>query len=99
MTPESKVKAAVKKVAKGYSNVLYFMPITSGIGGVHDFIFCVAGNFFTVECKADDGSVTPLQAKFAMDVITAGGKALCCKGLKDVPVVESYIQMLGGVHK
>ena len=53
MTPEGKVKDAVKKVLKKHG-IWYFMPMQNGFGvvGVPDFICCFNGAFLGVETKA-----------------------------------------------
>jgi Holliday junction resolvase len=64
MTPEAKVKKAVKKLLderKAY----YFMPATGGYGrsGVPDIVGCHKGMFFGIECKAGDNEPTALQLR------------------------------------
>jgi hypothetical protein len=53
MTPEGRVKEAVKKVLK-QRNIWYFMPSANGYGkvGVPDFICCWDGRFLAIETKA-----------------------------------------------
>ena len=64
-TPEGVVKAQVKKIFDAYKSPLlyYFMPTTGGYGrsGIPDFVGCVYGNFFAIECKAGKGKTTALQ--------------------------------------
>jgi hypothetical protein len=64
MTPEAKVKAAVKKILTGRSPY-YFMPATGGYGrsGVPDIVGCYKGMFFGIECKAGDNTPTALQLR------------------------------------
>jgi hypothetical protein len=63
-TPESKVKASIKKILAKHS-VYYVMPIGSGYGnaGVPDFICNVNGKFLAIEAKAGTGQLTALQEK------------------------------------
>jgi pantoate kinase len=77
MTPESKVKAKVKKVLNEVG-AYYTMPVTGGYGnsGVPDFIVCYKGRFIGVECKANGGKATALQLKHHDDIRKAGGIAL-----------------------
>lgn len=57
MTPESKVKQAIKKLLKD-RGVYFYMPVQNGMGviGVPDFICCVpcatGGRFLAIEAKA-----------------------------------------------
>jgi Holliday junction resolvase len=64
MTPEAKVKNAVKKIltARG---AYFFMPATGGYGrsGVPDIVGCHRGVFFGIECKAGDNRPTDLQLR------------------------------------
>lgn len=77
MTPEGKVKAAVKKVLEA-QGVWYFMPTTGGYGrsGVPDIICCVNGFFLAIECKAGRGETTALQDRELGKICSAGGAAL-----------------------
>lgn len=77
MTPEGKVKSAVKKLL-ALHGVYYFMPGANGYGraGIPDIIACVNGRFLAIECKAGKGTTTALQDR-EMNLITAsGGMAL-----------------------
>ena len=64
MTPEAKVKAAVKKILTE-RGAYYFMPATGGYGrsGVPDIVGCYKGMFFGIECKAGDNTPTALQLR------------------------------------
>jgi len=77
MTPEGKVKAKVKKTLDNL-HAYYFMPATGGYGrsGVPDFIGCIDGVFFAVECKADGNKPTALQEREMRLIGDAGGKVL-----------------------
>ena len=77
MTPEAKVKKKVKDVLKELG-AYYTMPVTGGYGnsGVPDFIICIAGLFYGIECKANGGKPTALQLKHMDDIRKAGGIAL-----------------------
>jgi Holliday junction resolvase len=75
-TPESKVKAKIKKILKDHG-VYYAMPIGTGYGnsGVPDFLCCVNGNFLAIEAKAGKGTTTALQEKNIREIKEAGGTA------------------------
>jgi pantoate kinase len=76
-TPESKVKASIKKILDAHG-VYYAMPIGTGYGnsGVPDFLCCVKGRFLAVEAKAGKGTTTALQDKHIREIRAAGGYAL-----------------------
>lgn len=73
MTPESKVKAAVKKIlaARG---AWFFMPSARAYGtaGVPDFIGCYKGRFFAIETKARGNKPTALQVFQGARLVDSG---------------------------
>lgn len=77
MTPEAKVKAAVKKELDK-AGVWYFMPAANGYGraGIPDIICCINGYFLAIECKAERGKTTALQERELGKIKDAGGTAL-----------------------
>jgi hypothetical protein len=77
MTPEGRVKKKVKEVLNELG-AYYTMPVTGGYGGsgAPDFIICIGGLFYGIECKANGGKPTALQLKHHDDIRKAGGIAL-----------------------
>ena len=77
MTPEAKVKAKVKRILAELG-AYYAMPVTGGYGssGVPDFLVCLRGRFYAIECKANGGKTTALQDKHLADIRGAGGVSL-----------------------
>lgn len=77
MTPEGRVKKRVKEILADL-NAYSVMPVTGGYGGsgAPDFIICIAGLFYGIECKANGGKATALQLKHHDDIRKAGGIAL-----------------------
>ena len=77
MTPEGKVKVAVKKQLDALG-CYYFFPATGGFGrsGVPDIVGCYNGRFFGIECKAGKGTTTALQDKELAKIVEAGGIAM-----------------------
>jgi hypothetical protein len=94
MTPEGKVKEAVKKVMRKHG-VWYFMPMQNGFGvvGIPDFICCIDGLFFTVETKAPGKreNTTPNQQRVMREILEHGGYAIVADDAKQV---EDYIIFL-----
>lgn len=74
MTPEGKVKAAVKKILTE-AGAWYCAPLGAGYGraGVPDFIVCHRGKFVAIECKAGKGRLTTLQVRELAAIAGAGG--------------------------
>lgn len=87
MTPEGKVKAAVKAELDAYPRHYREMPVPSGFGksGL-DFTVCFYGFFLAIETKAPGKVPTPRQENTIRDIRAAGGRALVvdsiekCKG-------------------
>lgn len=74
MTPEAKVKKAVRAILSDLG-AYYVMPVTGGYGssGAPDFVACYRGRFIGIECKAGDNKPTALQKKNLDDIKRAGG--------------------------
>lgn len=80
MTPEGKVKAAIKAIMKPYvkdTSLWYFMPVPYANAGVPDFVACVNGRFLGIEAKAGPGKMTALQTRVFASIIAAGGETVC----------------------
>ena len=73
-TPESKVKASVRKLLDTL-NIYHFMPPANGFGraGIPDIIGCMDGHFIAIECKAGKGTTTALQDRELNAILNAGG--------------------------
>lgn len=63
MTPEGKIKAAVKKLLANYGDELdQFWPVQNGMGSpALDCIVCYRGRHIEIETKAPGGVPTPRQ--------------------------------------
>jgi len=77
MTPESRVKARVKKILDTH-NAYYFMPIGGPYSrpGIPDIVGCYNGVYFAIECKAGKGKTTALQDRELSLISKAGGIAI-----------------------
>ena len=91
MTPEGRVKDAIKKMLKA-AGWYWFMPVSNGLGkhGIPDIIACKptvitpdmvgqrVGLFVGIECKAPGklSTVTPLQERELEAIEAAGGIAV-----------------------
>jgi len=76
MTPEGRVKEAIKKRLKKMGvHVYYFFPLTGGYGksGVPDIICCIHGRFVGIECKSGSAKPTELQKAQLQKIHIAGG--------------------------
>tara|TARA_R110000868_G_scaffold45410_1_gene150650 strand:+ start:201 stop:476 length:276 start_codon:yes stop_codon:yes gene_type:complete len=80
MTPEGRVKDAVKKVLKAH-NAYYHMAVMNGLGApTLDFVGCHRGRYFAIETKAPGKKPTPRQWSTIIDMRTAGGKVFIIDG-------------------
>ena len=90
MTPEGRVKAAVKKLLKS-RGIYYYMPSQTGYGivGVPDFICCDNGRFIGIETKAPGkrSQTTPNQKVQLALIEQAGGDAMV---IDDIKQLEEY---------
>jgi Holliday junction resolvase len=88
MTPEGKVKAAIKGYLRTLPNCWFFMPATHGYGvnGVPDIVGCYKGVFFAIECKAPGKlrQLTALQAMQIREINHAHGWAIAADTLQHV---------------
>jgi hypothetical protein len=79
MTPEGRVKEAVKRVLKA-RDIYYYMPVSNGMGrvGAPDFICCHNGHFLAIETKAPGkvNNTTPNQRREISAITHAGGTAI-----------------------
>lgn len=79
MTPEGRVKEAVKKYLNGIG-AWWYMPVSNGMGrvGCPDFLICYKGRFLAVETKAPGkrGNTTPNQDRELEGIKRADGLAL-----------------------
>lgn len=79
MTPEGRVKEAVKRVLKKHG-VWYFLPVSNGMGsmGIPDFICCYRGSFVAIETKAPGKlkNTTPNQDRVLKEISQNGGYAI-----------------------
>lgn len=77
MTPEKRVKVAVRKLLDELG-AYYVMPVTGGYGtqGAPDFLVCHKGRFIGIETKAGRGRTTALQELNLKRIREAGGVAV-----------------------
>lgn len=96
MTPESKVKAAVKKILAAYG-AWFCMPVGGMFGrsGVPDFLVCHNGYFIAIETKAGKGKATALQ-NLEMEKIRASGGATYVINEQNLAELENILNAFCG---
>lgn len=97
MTPEGRVKHAVKKVLQ-LQGIYFFMPVQNGMGkvGIPDFICCVpqlGGRFLAIETKAPGkrDNTTPNQKRELAAIESANGLAIV---VDDADQFEAFLARL-----
>jgi hypothetical protein len=85
-TPESKVKDRVKTALRHMEqelgiSIYYHMPVQNGMGApTLDFVGCLHGKFFAIECKAPGKKPTERQYCTIADMEAAGGRVFVYDG-------------------
>ena len=94
MTPEAKVKAAVRKILDA-AGAYYFFPSSGPMGrsGIPDVICCINGKFLGIECKAGKGKTTALQERELAAIKTAGGASLVVNETSISQIVDVIIAL------
>ena len=91
MTPEGRVKEAVRKYLKA-NNIWFFQPMQNGMGrvGIPDFICCYNGRFLALETKAPGkrNNTTPNQDRVLAEIRDHAGHALV---IDDVEQLRQYL--------
>jgi len=88
MTPEGRVKAAVKRELDKYPDHYREMPVPGGYGksGL-DFTVCFFGRFLAIETKADGKEPTGRQNKRIDEIEQAGGVTCVVIGVEEAKTV------------
>lgn len=92
MTPEAKVKKAVREFLKS-RGVWYYQPVQNGMGqvGIPDFICCFRGTLVAIETKAPGNikGVTANQQRVIDEIKASGGLALVADSVDSlIPVFD-----------
>lgn len=109
MTPEGRVKSAIKKKLQEVApDSFHFLPVSNGMGrhGIPDFVCCVptvitpdmvggaVGVFVGIEAKTHTGKISPLQHTCLDDIKDASGSALVVWGSDDVNKIDDYMDSI-----
>lgn len=101
MTPEGRVKAAVKKLLKA-RGIWHYMPVQNGMGvvGIPDIICCWDGMLVALETKAPNKNpttieqrwkkATPNQQNRITEINEAGGIAMVVDDVEQVRMLLDY---------
>lgn len=82
MTPEGRVKAAIKKIIAAYHPHVYsHWPVQNGMGApTLDCIGCVGGRYFAIEAKKPGAKPTERQEQTISQMIAAGARVFVIDG-------------------
>ena len=95
MTPEAKVKKAIKTMLHKYK-IYYIMPRPGIFGapvGTADFICCICGFFMAIEAKSAGGHERGVQGTRRKEVTDAGGMAFIVTPDR-LPALEQTIKTI-----
>ena len=92
MTPEAKVKKAVRDFLKA-NGCWYYQPVQNAMGqvGIPDFVCCYRGAFLAIETKAPGKlkGVTPNQQRVIDEIKSHGGLAVVVDSVDSlIPVFD-----------
>jgi len=81
MTPEGRVKEAIKKILKRAPECWWHMTVQNGLGAPSlDFVGSSRGRFFAIEAKAPGQAPTPRQETTIEAIRLAGGRVFVLDG-------------------
>lgn len=90
MTPEGKVKDAVKLLLKKH-NVYWHCVVQNGMGAPSlDFICCHCGKYLAIETKAPGKKPTPRQELTIQAIRDAGGAVFVIDG--DLSALQTWLK-------
>lgn len=92
-TPESKVKAKVKRLLDKYKARYEFWPVPYGYGAsTLDCLICFCGQFIAIETKAPGKKPTDRQKMIIEKIRLAGGAAFVIDG--DTTELENHLESI-----
>jgi len=94
MTPEGKIKKAVRDLCKSYGPECHlFMPVQNGMGSpALDFIGCYRGRYFSVETKAGTKDMTPRQEQTAKALRVAGAAVFLVNAVEGLAGLRGWLE-------
>ena len=91
MTPEGKVKWAVRELLKEHG-AYWHCPVQNGMGKPSlDFVGCHRGRYFAVETKADGKKMTKRQELTAEEIIAADGRVFEVVGTSGLAALQHWL--------
>lgn len=92
MTPEGKVKLAVRNVLTKLE-AYWFCPVQTGMGArTLDFLVCYRGKFFGIETKKEGGQPTKLQEVCMRKIQASGGECVVIDSVDKADFLEHWMR-------
>ena len=100
MTPEGKVKAAIRETLRKYGDVVYvYMPVPGGYGRTTlDYIGIADGVGFAIEAKRKGGKPTQRQETIIAQIKAAGGRVFVIDGYAGVIELDEWLTTVVGYN-
>src|SRR2546429_1302228 len=100
MTPEGKIKAAVKRKLNSFSQCYHHWPVQNGMGApCLDCHGCYRGMYFAIETKAPGSVPTPRQDETIGRIADARGAVLVISSLEGAEKVGEYLERAYGAQR
>jgi hypothetical protein len=96
VTPEGRVKKAVRKLLDEHG-AYFFMPVQTGYGATTlDFLCCCYGQFVAIETKAPGKKMTERQTLVGSQILGAGGIVMMVDNADDLSHLRDLLEELRG---
>lgn len=94
-TPESRVKAKVKKLLASYADLYSFMPVPTAYQAASlDWFVCYCRRFIAIETKAPGKKPTPRQQAVIRKIIAAGGEVFVVSNDDELLALKLFLDNL-----
>ncbi len=110
MTPEGRVKKAVRQALESHGlqhltdaaepgpsiEGFFFMPVAGpySVHGIHDFVGCWRGVFFSIETKAPDSKVDGTPAQIGFHHAASRSRGVSLVGVRDASAVDRIAEIV-----
>jgi len=98
MTPEGKVKAAIRETLRKYAGSIYvYMPVPGGYGRTTlDYLGIADGRGFAIEAKRKGGKLTARQELIIAQIKEAGGRVFVIDGYAGIMELDEWLTTVVG---
>jgi hypothetical protein len=97
MTPEGRIKAALKRELDKLPCLYQFRPVQNGMGAPSlDVLLCAGGKFIAIETKAPGKTPTPRQEETIRQIKAAHGIVFVCDNLLTITAAVAAVRRYCG---